>query len=462
MSHRPLVSRVRSGQPRCGVGTLVAGRFGRHDPSVLCPPVLLPVAVAHRSEARRDRRSVVGRLRGVRVRRLGLRIIGLGLVLAWGLAAALILLAYRPGGPLDVIVGITMLVPVGISLASVVWPPLARREVTHAMIVALGMATLLVLLPSIGGVWNQLQALGSQTLLPSLEAAYPWLLALIGTSLFAGFGQARRMVGGNAGRRRRLRIGVAIAAALTLVAGSAFGGAAIANEFALRDLVGPRVASRFGPTELGVGVEPPPCDGRLVAGLTSRLNAHFAGSIDGRQIGTVDLAGQRAGSEFRWLAYVATDRELGQYGVARRADQAWVRTPTSNWQRAMLSTVQGQTLDLQAVRMALNPGARAAAEDYGIEVIERAPARRCRVSVDGPTFRASFPEVAWLVGDEQLEHWRGQLDYWVFLDGALGQVAGSVNGEGGGLEEEAIQGRLEVFLTATDRGRDVVIHSPAS
>src|SRR6185503_7267388 len=132
------------------------------------------------------------------------------------------------GGPLDVIVGITMLVPVGIALASVVWPPLARREVTHAMIVALGLATLLVLLPSIGGVWNQLQALGSQTL----------LLALIGTSLYAGFGQARRMIGGNAGRRRRLRIGTAIAAALTLLAGTAFGGAAIANEFALRDLVG--------------------------------------------------------------------------------------------------------------------------------------------------------------------------------------------------------------------------------
>src|SRR4029079_2146636 len=146
-------------------------------------------------------RSVVGRLRDVRVRRLGLRLIGVGLVFAWGLAAALILLAYRPGGPLDVIVGITMLVQMCVVLASWVGPPLARREVTHAMIVALGLATLLVLLPSIGGVWNQLQALGSQTLLPSLEAAYPWLLALIGTSLFTGFGQARRMIDGVTGRR---------------------------------------------------------------------------------------------------------------------------------------------------------------------------------------------------------------------------------------------------------------------
>jgi hypothetical protein len=398
----------------------------------------------------------------VRVRRLGLQLIGLGLVGAWGLAAALILLAYRPGGPLDLIVGITMLVPVGIALASVVWPPLARRQITNALIVALGLASLLVLLPSIGGVWNQLQALGSQTLLPSLEAAYPWLLALIGTSLYAGFGQARRMIGGNAARPRRVRIGTAIAAALTLLAGTAFGGAAIANEFALRDLEGPRVASRFGPTELGAGFEPPPCDGRLVAGLTSRLSARFTGSIDGRQIGTVDVTGQRAGSEFRWLAYVATNRELGQYGAARSADDAWIRTPTRVWERAKLTSVVDETLDLQAVRQALNPGARAAAEDYGIEVIERAPARRCRVSVDGPTFRASFPQVGWLVGDDDLQHWRGQLDYWVFLDGALGQVAGSVNGEAGGLVEQAIQGRLEVFLTATDRGRDLVIHPPAA
>ena len=120
----------------------------------------------------------------MRVRRLGLRLIGLGLVGAWGLAAALILLAYRPGGPLDVVVGITMLVPVGIAVLSVVWPPLTRREVTHALIVALGLATLLVLLPSIGGVWNQLQALGSQTLMPSLEAAYPWLLALAGLWIY--------------------------------------------------------------------------------------------------------------------------------------------------------------------------------------------------------------------------------------------------------------------------------------
>src|ERR671910_323596 len=101
----------------------------------------------------------------MRARRLELRLLGSALAAAWGLAAVLVLLAYRPGGPLDLV---------------------------------LGVGSLLVLLPSIGSVLNQLRALGSQTLMPSLEAAYPWLLALAGTSLFAGFGLARRLDAGTA------------------------------------------------------------------------------------------------------------------------------------------------------------------------------------------------------------------------------------------------------------------------
>jgi hypothetical protein len=397
----------------------------------------------------------------VRVRRLGLRLIGLTLVVAWGLAAALVLLAYRPGGPFDVVVGITMLVPLGVSVVGVIWPPVTRRTSSHALIVSLGFATLLVLLPSIGGVLNQLLALGSQTLMPSLEAAYPWLLALIGTSLFTGFGQARRLIGGAARRHHRLRLGVAIAAALTLVAGTAFGGAAIANELSLREDARPAKASRFGPTDVGADAIPPACNDALVTGSTARLSARFLGSIDGRQIGTVDLAGQRNGFDFRWLAYVATNRELGQYGQARIGSRAWIRTPNQGWLPTLTSGVVESTLDLQATRQALTYGARATAEDRGIEVIEGARARRCRVSVDGPVFRRTFPQVSWLVGAADLAHWFGQLDYWIFLDGALGQVAGSVNGEAGQIQDEAIQGTVEVVLTATERGRDVVIYPPA-
>jgi hypothetical protein len=395
----------------------------------------------------------------MRARRFELRLLGSALVGAWGLAAVLVLLAYRPGGPFDIAVGVTMLLPLAIAISGVLWPPVAKGRDTYPLVVALGVGSLLLLLPSIGGVLNQLQAFGSQTLMPSLEAAYPWLLALAGTSLFAGFGLARRLDAGTALRPRRLRVGTAVAVAFTAVAGTAFAGAAIANELALRDRTTPPAVSRFGPTD--AETELPPCDGALNAGKRARLIAHLRGQIDGGAVGSVDLSGQRVGTNFRWLAYVATDRELGQYGAASFGGRAWTRTPRDGWRPAEAESVRAQTLDLQAVRTTLARRSRATAEDRGIEVIEGARARRCRVAVDGATFGATFPQVRWLVGDADLGRWRGQLDYWVFVDGQLGQVAGSVNGEAGAIRPEAVQATIEVFLTATERDGDLVIYPPA-
>jgi hypothetical protein len=118
-------------------------------------------------------------------------------------------------------------------------------------------------------------------------------------------------------------------------------------------------------------------------------------------------------------------------------------------------------VDLRALEVALAPGYRSTAEDHGIEVIEGARARHCRLAVDGPTFLAAFPQIRWLVGDADLAHWRGQLDYWVFLDGQVGQLAGSGNGEAIGIEPEALLATVTVLLTATERGRDVVVYPPA-
>ena len=395
----------------------------------------------------------------MRVRRLGLRLIGVALVASWGLAAAMVLLQYRPGGPLDLVVGASLIGPLAIAASAVVWPPLARGGRTHPLIVSLGVGSLLLLAPSIGGLNTQLDQRGSQTLLPSLEAAYPWLLALLGTSLYAGFGLARRLVAG-VGRRRRLQVGIPIALGLTVLAGTVFGTAALANEAGLRDLGRPATSSRFGPTDVGDDATPPACDGRLSAGGTARLQARFIGYIDGRQIGSVDLAGQRAGQEFRWLAYVATDHELGQYGAARRGGDAWARTPARGWTTTTLASVADATVDLEAIRRVLTYSSRATAEDHGIELIEGARARHCRVAVDGGMFRATFPQVRWLVGDADLERWRGQVDFWVFLDGELGLLTGSVNGEAGTLRPDAILATIEVRMTATERGREVVIYPP--
>jgi hypothetical protein len=346
----------------------------------------------------------------VRVRRFELRLIAIGLVVAWAVAAALVLLAYRPGGPLDVLVGFTMLVPTGIAALAVVWPPIARGSGAFPLMIALGGGTLLVLIPSIGGLVEQLQTLGSQTLLPSVEAGYPWFLALLGTSLFAGFGVARRSQGGTALRPRRLVIGVLTASALTLGASTLFVAVAVANDQAVRQRPA-EATSRFGPTDLTR--EPIDCDAAIGTGPAARLHARYDGEIDLRPIGTADLVGIRAGDDVRWSAYVATDRELGSYGEARAGDRAWSRTPSDGWiSRAPESIGEraDDAIDAHAIRIALAHGNRTTAEDYGIETIEGAPARRCRVALDGATFQRAFPQVRWLVGDSDLSRWRGQVD----------------------------------------------------
>ncbi len=398
------------------------------------------------------------RLGGVRVRRFELRLIATGLVAAWSAAALLVLLAYRPGGPLDILVGIAMLAPIGIAAVALVWPPVTRGEGTFRIMIVLGIGSLLVLLPSIGGVLNQLLALGAQTLLPSLEAAYPWLIALLGTSLFTGFGLARHLAGGAARRERRLPAGLAAAAAMTVLCGGLFAGVAIANELALRERPA-AVSSRFGPTNLDL--EPVACDAPILSGPVARLAARFQGEVDLRSIGSVDLGGIRAGRDVRWLAYVATVRELGQYGAARSGDLGWVRTPSTGWDAVPAAAVDDATVDLQAIRIALNAAYRATAEDRGIEVLAGARARHCRIGVDGATFQEAFPQVRWLVGDADLSRWRGQVDYWIFLDGQIGQIAGQASGEAAGIQAEALQATVAVVMTATERDRDLVVYPPA-
>jgi hypothetical protein len=395
----------------------------------------------------------------VRVRLFELRLIALALVAAWAVAAVLVLLAYRPGGPLDVLVGVTMLVPIGIAALAVKWPPVARGAGAFPLMIALGLGSLLVLVPSIAGLVDQLQLLGSRTLLPSPEAAYPWFLALLGTSLFSGFGIARRSLGGLSLRPRRLAVGVAVAIGLTILAGGLFAAVAVANDQAVRAMPA-SASSRFGPTDLDR--QPVDCDDPIRIGPAARLSAHLDGRVDQRTLGTADLAGVRRGDDVRWTAYVATDRELGTYGAARSGGRSWARTPTEGWRATDIDpATDAATVDAHAVATALTEGIRATAEDYGIETIEGAPARRCRVALDGATFQRAFPQVRWLVGDADLSKWRGQLDYWIFLDGQVGQLVGSANGEAHVIHPEAIQGTVDVRVSATERDRDLVVYPPA-
>jgi hypothetical protein len=393
----------------------------------------------------------------VRVRTFELRLIAFALAACWVVAAGLVLIGYRPGGPIDIAVGVAALVPAVIALAGVRWPPVGRGDRAFAAMVWLAAGSLLVLVPSIADVTGQLGGRGVQTLLPSVEAAYPWVLALVGTCLFTGFGIARRRLGTAALRRTRLIRGLVLAVLLAAGAGLVFAAVAMGNELALRGRVA--ASSRFGPTD--IDHDPPICDGQMGIGPSARIAVHLDGTVDGRSTGSIELAGERDKADTRWLAYVATSRELGLHGAAEIGTNTWLRQPFAGWRRATPDEIGDIDLDLTAFRVALSPEARAAAESRGVGVIEGARARQCRIAVDGPTFRAAFPQVAWLVGDASLAHWRGQLDYWVFLDGQIGRIAGSVNGDAADIQPGALQATVRVDLTATDRGAVIEITPPS-
>ena len=156
--------------------------------------------------------------------------------------------------------------------------------------------------------------------MPSPEAAYPWLIALAATSLFSGLGIARRLRGGDGRPPPAVHRRGADRHGPHRALGDVFASAALANAAAIRETV--PTTSRFGPTD-PTG-QPPLCDGPLAAGPTATLAETLDGVVDLRPIGSIDLDGVRDDTDFRWSAYVATDRELGLVGAIRLAPEAWV------------------------------------------------------------------------------------------------------------------------------------------
>lgn len=393
----------------------------------------------------------------MRVRRFELRLLAVILAGLWAATFALIAGSYRPGGPVDPLVGGLFAIPTLIACAAIPWPPAARGDRTFPLIGWLGVATALVLVPSLGSLYRQIVTQGSPVLLPSPEAAYPWLLSLAGTSGFSAVGLARRFLRPGTGRPPRLAAAAGIATVLTLVSAGLLGLTVVANDLALRDRAA--TTSRFGPTH--PALVPPQCDGTLLPGDAATLLERFDGDVDGGALGGAVIRGIRSGTDFRWTAEIGTTAQLGLAGAASIGRTGWRREPGSRWLPTTAEDVAGEALDLTILDQALRPEQRVAAEDLGLTYVEGARARHCVVAIDGTTFRAAFPQVRWLVGDAPLRHWRGELDYWVFADGQLGQLAGWLNGEAGAIRAGAIQATIRVELTATDRGASLTIGAPA-
>ncbi len=394
----------------------------------------------------------------MRVRLLELRLLAVGLAGLWVAVAALLLVGYRPGGPADLLVGIAALAPLAVAVAAVAWPPAARGRLAFRAIAGLGVATLIVLLPTLAGLVRQLVDQGLQTLLPSLETAYAWALAILGTSLFAGLGVARRILGPDSGRPGRLAAAIALGLGLAAVSATAMAGATIANELALRDR--PAAASRYGPTD--PSRLPPLCDAPLVAGGTAQLTLDLAGTVDLRSLGDARVRGARSAQDFRWLAEVTTTRDIGFAGAAVVANHGWIREPGTRWQQVPAAPAEAESLDLAVIRAALDPLQRTAAEEVGLAYVEGARARRCRIAVDGAVFREAFPQVRWLVGDADLATWRGEIDVWTFADGQVGRVEGRLGGPGFAIQPDAIRAEITTILTATHRGSPVTVTPPTN
>ena len=82
----------------------------------------------------------------------------------------------------------------------------------------------------------------------------------------------------------------------------------------------------------------------------------------------------------------------------------------------------------------------------------------------------TFLPLRWLLFDGSalpdgaIERWRGEIDWWVFVDGELGLATVEISGSRAetGWDAEGVRVVLEARLEATDRDRPVDVTAPAS
>jgi hypothetical protein len=184
------------------------------------------------------------------------------------------------------------------------------------------------------------------------------------------------------------------------------------------------------------------------------------GSIDGHYSGQVGIEGIRNGADVSWSGFAATRLTLGQQGLVRLGDQVWVLTPGRPWTETDKARGANQDMDRQLVSVALTPVDIAAPEDRGLAYIDGARARHCRISVDGDTIRKVLPQVSLLIGQTDISRWRGDLDFWVFADGQLGQVDGRITGPAIGIDDDALQAGVRFRMLAYDRGLPITVLPP--
>jgi hypothetical protein len=418
----------------------------------------------------------------LRVRALWLRLMAVSITALWAATALALLLAYRPGGPIDPAVAVGPAIAMIAAGAAVAWPPVVRHRLAAKVLAGLAGLTILVLAPSLAdllaslhlaGTWSANSGGGTSAvagggegtmLLPSWEAVYGWFVGLTGTAVFSGLGIARRLVLGRraaqplaaqplAAPRGPGRAGPVSGAVMAAIILGASAGSSItvtlANRAGLRDQPGTLQAGYPGSLTVL-----PPCTRAARPGQSAHVAIDAALLVDQRVVRRATLSGLRLGRDEAWEGalgeWIAGGEPgaLGQPGERGQSveagaaqspasavehrywvavgDRAWVRTDPLDPVWRPIPAAPYPTLDTAVVQSILNGRARLAAEDRGIEELaDGALARHCRLLVDGPTALATFPPLAWLAipqdspGDALIASWRGDLDWWMSAAGEL-------------------------------------------
>ena len=427
------------------------------------------------------------------------RLMGGVLVLLWAALAVAIAAAYRPGGPLDLLVAAASFLPVLVAAVSLVRPAMPRSGRARATVGWAWIAALLLGSALLYDVASALAVDGPQTLVPSAEVAYAAFLALLCMCGFSLAGLAGHVPqdaprpnghpppAASWGREvgvRAVSLGLLAASGITLV----FGGILLVND---RNLpVDPTAHSRFGPVDLDR--LPPECDAPAAVGPNATVEVRAWASVDDVGGGEARLSGHRSGRDEAWSATWAQGPDTRRAragapheeaaGIAYRrvGALAWLNpespdlnAPGTTWRQVQpnpfaLVGPQGLTMDGPPLALVGSRRGAIVPEDIGLEVIDGARARHCRTFVDGPTALATFLPLRWLIGGEpvglpaRLDAWRGELDWWVFADGQLGRAAVRVSGLAADawVDPPGIRGEVGAVLEALDRDRPVDIGGP--
>ena len=404
---------------------------------------------------------------------LAARLVALILLVLWTGLAVAILVAYRPGGPADALVGLAAFLPCPLAAAALVWPPVARDGRANLAMLWTGVVSVLLLAPLTVGVAQTLGAGGRQTLLPSLEVVYAAFLALGTTAAYAALGIAQRVVPDPAAARRRVTATTILGITATLIGMAVFGGVAIANEQGLR--ARSPASSAWGPTD--PTRVPPPCDQPPTLGPGALVTIDGTATIDRQPVGTAAIRGVRDGTDEHWEGTLDGRSGRSSLEYARvEAMASWVADDGPAEPRgpglATLLGDDGLTLDGPVVAAIEGPDSRQLIQTLALTVFDGAQARHCRRQIDGTTALRTVVALAWLVDRDldadpaRLGAWRGELDWWVFTDGQVGRAEVIVSGYPGDAwpESSGISATLQATLTATlrDVAHDVPALGPAA